>query len=79
MKIISNPTTHNRAELPDAVDVVLDPLDEFAPLKKLAEFETALVIALTGLFRAAGMKELFAALFDMDPMFGIAGIILFIF
>jgi hypothetical protein len=65
-KIISNPIIHISAVAPDEVGVLDAALDEFAALKKLAEFETALAIALTGLF-------------DIAAIFGIAGIILFIF
>lgn len=77
-KIKRNPTTHISAEPPDeAMDELA--LDELLDFIKLVEFETALAIALAGLFNAAGMKELFATLFDMFGIVGIAGIILFIF
>jgi hypothetical protein len=79
-KMTRNPTTHSSAELPDAPDAADAPaLDELLDFIKLVEFENAFAIALAGLFNPAGMKELLAALFDMIPIFGIAGIILFIF
>jgi hypothetical protein len=82
-KITRNPTTHSKAELPDALDApaldapALDApaLDELLDFIKLVEFKAALA----ALFNPAGMKELLAALFVMFPIFGIAGIILFIF
>ena len=76
-KIKRNPITHISAEPPDVLDGTLDAADdELLDFIKLVEFETALAIALAGLFSAAGMKELFATLLDI---FGMAGIILFIF
>jgi hypothetical protein len=54
-------------------------LDELLDFIKLVGFDTAFAIALAGLFNTAGMKELFAALFVILGMFGIAGNILFIF
>jgi hypothetical protein len=73
-KMTRNPTTHSNAELPNA----LDALDALA-LDELLDFETTFANELADLFNPAGMKELFAALFVILGMFGIAGNILFIF
>ena len=73
-KIIRNPTISINGKLPDELAGELA-LDELLDFIRLLEFKTALAV----LFKPAGMKELFAALFDIIGIFGIAGIILFIF
>jgi hypothetical protein len=79
-KITRNPTTHSNAEPPNALDAPdALALDELLDFIKLVEFETTFANELADLFNPAGMKELFAALFVILGMFGIAGNILFIF
>jgi hypothetical protein len=73
-KMTRNPTTHSSAEPPNALDA-----PDALALDELLDFENVFIMPLAGLFNPAGMKELFAALFDMPPIFGIAGNILFIF